>query len=299
VSSNEENRLATKIFKSEAAQKRLEAWYDKFLAHIPGSVEHRDVPTVHGPSHVLLAGDPAKPPLVVLHGSLASSAHMVPELGPLLDRYRIIAPDIPGQSVRGPHVRLPLKDDSLARWLVEVLDGLGIGEFNLLGVSWGGFVARQTAGLIPARVRRLVLVVPAGIVSGPLLKGFTRMAWPMVMYRLFPSERRLRKLVTPLFSTWDDDWAHFFGDAIRDFKLDLRIPPVATDEQLRALTMPVLVIGAGEDVSFPGAKLVARVKALVPKVETELVAGSKHCPPTTDEFRTWLADRVTRFIEAG
>lgn len=290
--------MATKIFKSETAQKRLEAWYDKFLAKIKGPVEHRDIPTAHGPSHVLLAGDPTRPPLVVIHGSLASSAHVVPELGPLTERYRIIAPDVPGQSARGPHVRLPLKDDSLGKWLLEILDRLGLREVNLLGVSWGGFVAWKTAAFAPQRFRRLTLMVPAGIVSGSLVKGLTRMMWPMMMYRLFPSERRLRKLVSPLFSTWDDDWSQFFGDAIRDFKLDLRIPPLATDTQLRALAMPVLVIGAGDDISFPGAKLVARVNALIPRVETELIAGSKHCPPTTAEFRTWMADRVTKFVEA-
>jgi pimeloyl-ACP methyl ester carboxylesterase len=290
--------LTAKIFKSEAARKRLELWYEKFLARVKGPVEHRDVPTAHGPSHVLLAGDTSKPPLVVLHGSLASSAHVVPELGALIDRYRIIAPDIPGQSARGPHVRLPLKDDSLGKWLLEILDGLGLGEVNMLGVSWGGFVARQAATLTPTRFRRLALMVPAGIVSGSLVKGFARMMWPMMTYRMFPSERRLRKLVEPLFSTWDEEWARYFGDAIRDFKLDLRIPPLATDGQLRALTMPVLVIAGAEDISFPGAKLVARVKPLIPRVETELVPAIKHCPPTTDEFRDWTAARVTRFLES-
>ena len=44
---------------------------------------------------------------------------------------------------------------------LEVLDGLGIGSFDLLGVSWGGFVARQTASVATGRVRKLVLLVPA------------------------------------------------------------------------------------------------------------------------------------------
>jgi pimeloyl-ACP methyl ester carboxylesterase len=145
-------------------------------------------------------------------------------------------------------------------------------------------------------VRRLVLLVPAGIVSGPLLKGITKMAIPLLRYRLFPSERRLKRFFTPLFTTWDDDWARYMGDAFRDFVLDLRIPPLATDEELRGLTMPTLVIGAGEDVSFPGEKLLKRVRAVVPNVETELLTESRHSPPFTPEFRTWLADRVTRFL---
>ena len=84
-----------------------------------------------------------------LHGSLASSAHLVSELQLLTDKFYIVAPDLPGQSVRGLKKRLPLKDDSLVRWLIETLDGLKLGEVNLLGVSWGGFVALQTAAAAP------------------------------------------------------------------------------------------------------------------------------------------------------
>ncbi len=150
---------------------------------------------------------------------------------------------------------------------------------------------------MPNRVRKLVLVVPAGVVSGPVVKGLVRIAFPLAVYRWFPSERRLRNCVLQIFTTWDDDWAHYMGDAYRDFVFDLRIPPLATDDELRKLTMPTLVIGASDDTSFPGAKLVARAKALLPRGETELIEGSKHVPPTTPEFRTWLADRVTRFLE--
>lgn len=107
---------APRIFKSDEGRARLNGWYDRFLAKVPGAVEHCDVPTPQGPSHVLMAGDPSNPPLVCLHGSLASSAHLLSELHPLLSRYRMILPDLPGQSVKGPPVRMSYKDDSLDGW---------------------------------------------------------------------------------------------------------------------------------------------------------------------------------------
>ncbi|HVK17195.1 MAG TPA: alpha/beta hydrolase [Fimbriiglobus sp.] len=287
---------AARIFRSDEAKARLDGWYDRFLAKVPGPVERREVPTSQGPSHVLLAGDPANPPLVCYHGSLASSAHLLSELALLAPRYRLIGLDLPGQSVKGPPVRMNYKDDSLGKWAVEVIDGLGVDKCDLLGVSWGGFAARVTASVVPDRVKKLALLVPAGVVTGPVWKGITQMAIPLTLYKLFPSERRKRRFFTPLFTTWDDDWADYMGDAFRDFVLVLRIPPVATDAELRGLTMPVLVIGAGQDVSFPGEKLLSRVKAVVPSVETELLADSKHSPPFTPTFRGWLADRVTRFL---
>jgi 2-hydroxy-6-oxonona-2,4-dienedioate hydrolase len=284
------------VWRNEAARSRLEAWYGRFRDRISGPVETREVPTRHGPSHALLAGPPDAPPLVCLHAMRTGAAHLLSELGPLADRFRLVAPDLPGQSVRGPQVRLSLEDDAYARWLLDVLDGLNLGAVNLFGVSFGGFVARLTASVAPDRVQRLALLVPAGIANGSHWKGLTKMALPLVRYRLWRSERNLRRLLAPLFSTWDADWAGYTGEAVRDMPFDLRIPPLATDEQLRKLTMPVLVLGAAEDISFPGEAVVRRVKAVLPHADCEVIPACKHCPPTTPEFRTWLADRLTGFV---
>jgi 2-hydroxy-6-oxonona-2,4-dienedioate hydrolase len=287
------------VWRNEAGRIRLEAWYERFQQRIVSPMESRVVTTSYGPSHLLLAGPVSRPPLVCLHSMRTSSAHLLSELGPLLERFRIIAPDLPGQSVRGPQVRLSLTDDSLSRWFFEVLDGVGVEEVNLFGVSWGGFVARMAASADPSRIQRLALLVPAGIVNGSHWKGLTRMALPLVRYRLRRSESSLRLLLAPLLTTWDSGWAEFMGDSTEDMALDLRIPPLATDAELRALSMPTLVLGAEEDISFPGVPLAERVTKLIPDVDAEVIPDCKHCPPTTNEFRSWLADRITKFIDGG
>ncbi len=248
---------------------------------------------------MLLAGPADAPPVVCLHAMRTGAAHLLSELGPLAGHFRLIAPDLPGHSVRGPQARLSLKDDSHARWLVEVLDALGLGAVNVFGVSWGGFVARQTATAFPARVGRLALLVPAGIVNGSHWQGLTRMALPLLRYRLRRTDRNLRRLLAPLLTTWDDLWAGFMGDSMRDMVLDLRVPPLATDAELRGLTMPTLVMSAADDLSFPGGPMADRVRALVPGADVEVIAGCKHCPPTTPEFRGWLAARLGAFFGAG
>ena len=149
------------VWTSEAGRDRLEAWYDRFLARVPAPVDRRVVTTSLGPGTALVAGPEAAPPLVCLHAMRTGDAHLLSELGPLLDRFRVVAPDLPGQSVYGPQTKLKLDDDSYAVWLAEVFDALGLGAANVFGVSWGGFVARQFAVARPARVRKLGLLVPA------------------------------------------------------------------------------------------------------------------------------------------
>ncbi|QEL19613.1 alpha/beta fold hydrolase [Limnoglobus roseus] len=83
--------------------------------------------------HVLLAGDPTAPPLICLHGSLASSAHLLSELHLLADHFRVTLPDLPGQPALGPPVRVPYTGDSLPWWVLDVAESTGVDRLSLLG----------------------------------------------------------------------------------------------------------------------------------------------------------------------
>lgn len=287
------------VWRNEAARLRLEAWHGRFLERVRVPVTSAVVDSSFGPSHVLVAGPGNAPPLVCLHAMRTGSAHLLSEIQGLAGRFRLIAPDLPGQSVLGPPVRAPLSDSSLADWLVEVMGELGVDAAPVLGISWGGFVARLAATTHPARFRALVLIVPAGIVNGSHWRGLTRMALPLLRYRVRPTTAHLKEFLQPLLTTWDEDWASYMADTLRDMKIDPRIPPLATDAALRSLHLGTLVLGAEDDISFPGRAMVERVCALVPGVEAEVLRGCRHCPPTTPEFRSWLADRVAAFLGSG
>jgi pimeloyl-ACP methyl ester carboxylesterase len=101
-------------------------------------------------------------------------------------------------------------------------------------------------------------------------------------------------LLEDLVTTWDDDWSHYIGDSFMDFNPNMKIPPLASDEELSRLIMPVLLIGAENDISFPGEALIARLQGKVFNLQTELLKGAKHSPPTTPEFREWLYESVIK-----
>jgi pimeloyl-ACP methyl ester carboxylesterase len=121
----------------------------------------------------------------------------------------------------------------------------------------------------------------------------------MLMYRLLPSQRRLERFVRHLLTTTGDDWTPYLGDAFRHYRLKMSVPPIAQPAELARFTRPTLVVGAEHDVGIPGAKLIARAAELFPGlVGTELIKGAYHSPPTTPEFRRWMADRLTAFFFA-
>lgn len=287
------------VFKDDQAVTRMQDWFERFRTNIGVPTESRTVATRFGDTHVLVGGPPSAPPLVAVHGAMATSAHMLRELAPLLSRYRIYAIDVIGQSVKTPHARPPVNNNDYGIWLGEVLDGLELPRVSLLAVSWGGFAATRLAVQSPERIERLALLVPAGIVNGHAWQGIKKLAWPMMMNRLFPSEKRFFAFAKNLLTTTDDEWLPYLRDAFASYNMDMRVPKLATPEELAAFKAPVLVIAGDQDISFPGDKLITRVKQLFPSLASaELIPDCKHCPPTTDEFRAWLTTKLDGFFSA-
>lgn len=291
--------MASTMFVDDEKKAKIRGWYDTFRAKAPARCEDREVETSFGRTHVLLTGREDAPPLVVAHGALASSAHILPELEGLLPTRRLVILDVVGQSVMSEDRRIEVRGDDYGHWVGEASTALGLSQFDLFGVSWGGFVATRAAGVLGARVRHLILMVPAGFVAGPLWLGLREVGWPMFMYRAFPSQKRLERLVNAFFSSPEPEWTPYFGDALRAYRMDMRVPPPLTPEQARKITCPVLVFAAENDSSFPGAALLARARELLPQAEVELLAGVKHSPPMTPEFRRQVAERVERFLGQG
>lgn len=293
----------SELFKNEPARAKVREWHDKFRARVVGQPVSREVETRFGKTHVLVAGPENGPPLIALHGALASSAHLLGELGPLIETHRVYGIDVIGQSVMSADARLSVKNDDYGLWLAEVLDGLGLTRVRVLGVSWGGFVAQRFAAIAPERIEKLALLVPAGMVTGSTWEGLVKMGLPMTMFLMSPTPRRLQKFATNLLTTLDDDWLPFIGDAFQSYDLrKMSVPRLSKTEEFAKLSVPVLVIGAEHDVSFPGHAVIERARQLFDKpqqLETELLVGVKHSPPTTDTFRAWLGERVNRFFGAS
>lgn len=100
------------------------------------------------------------PPVILLHGLGATNASMLPTLRDLSRDHRVIAPDLPGFGDSGKPVR-PYHAGFFARWVVALLDRLGIARAHLVGNSMGGRVAIEVGLRFPERVDRLGLLAPA------------------------------------------------------------------------------------------------------------------------------------------
>ncbi|MBV1799575.1 alpha/beta fold hydrolase [Siccirubricoccus sp. G192] len=111
------------------------------------------------------------PLLVLLHGDFGSWTHWIRCVLPLSERFRVIAPDMPGygDSDMPPE---PWGPEDLAVILAAGLGQLlpGPRRYCLAGFSFGGIIAGHLAALDGERVEKLVLLGPGGLglPRGPL-----------------------------------------------------------------------------------------------------------------------------------
>lgn len=103
----------------------------------------------------------AGPDVVFLHGLLGRGGQWDGCVQRLSGRYRCWILELPGISASAAVADASLA--GLSGWLDQAVEELGLGEFELVGASWGGAIAMKFAAGsgLKRRLRRLVLAAPA------------------------------------------------------------------------------------------------------------------------------------------
>lgn len=113
---------------------------------------------------VRTVGEPARPPLIVVHGGPTwDHSYLAPAVEQLGDVAHVVMFDLRGC---GRSARIPplgdldiddLRPDLLADDVAALVDHLGVERADVLGFSYGGMIAMRVADQHPDRVRRLAL----------------------------------------------------------------------------------------------------------------------------------------------
>ena len=103
------------------------------------------------------------PHIVLVHG-MGSAATAWKPLTPFLqERFNVITVDLPGHGQTPMIVGQAMDPISLGELVVrEVKEQLGVTEFDLIGNSWGGWIALEMAASFPDTVKSVTALAPAG-----------------------------------------------------------------------------------------------------------------------------------------
>jgi pimeloyl-ACP methyl ester carboxylesterase len=121
----------------------------------------------------LEAGAPGADGAILLHGFGTSREAMMGILPWLATTHHAVAPDLPGFGQHPFHEGCTHDERFYAREVLRFADVIGLQRFDLVGTSMGGALAVHIAANHPDRVRRVVLLAPAGV-KAPVQNDFMR-----------------------------------------------------------------------------------------------------------------------------
>jgi pimeloyl-ACP methyl ester carboxylesterase len=246
------------------------------------------------PTVVLAAGDPSAPPIVFFHG--AGTFHGWAFAHPWCTQFRVLVPYHPGFGESGDIEGLHDIHDLVLHY-IELFDQLGLtSDVNLVGFSLGGLVAARFAIEQKHRLRRLVLVAPAGLrVPGVEVDDLFRIPPEELTGRLV---HRMETILPHLPSDPHD--VDFIVDRYRETRTTaIMMWDHPYDRVLRRwlgrVDIPTLVVWGEEDRLLP-AELAPAWAALLPKGTVATFPDAGHL--VLDESAA-ASEAVARFCSAS
>jgi pimeloyl-ACP methyl ester carboxylesterase len=246
-------------------------------------------------------------PIVLLHGTSASLHTWEGWVRELSPKRRVISFDLPGFGLTGPTPDGVYTMKSYVAFMRTLLDQLGIQHAVLVGNSFGGSVAWNSAVAMPERVDRLVLVdsggYPSTAVSVPI--GF-RIAQIPVLNRI--------ALVTLPRSIIESSVRDAYGDPSkltpelvdRYYELQLRegnrlalferlkqAPSGEAAQDIAKVKAPTLIVWGGRDTVVPPDNA-ERFHQDIAGSQVAMFDGLGHVPQEEDPVHTVAA--VKKFL---
>jgi pimeloyl-ACP methyl ester carboxylesterase len=249
--------------------------------------------------HVASYGPLDAPPLLLVHGLMTSSysfRYLFERLG---DRFRLIAPDLPGAGRSEPAPDRPHTGAALATFVGELQDALQIRGCLAVGNSLGGYLCMRRALEDPASFERLVSIHAPGVPEPRLTALHIALRVPGVAHVL-------RRIVRHDPLRWAHKNVHYYDESLKSLEEAHEYgDPLAGDAGARAFTryladaldprelkaftralaarrdagepfpMALSMIYAREDPTVPPA-VGPKLQALVPGAELHWLERSSH-----------------------
>src|ERR1700733_15055591 len=234
------------VYKSAEGERAVRERYLGILKHWPVPNRQLRVPTREGETFIVECGDQNAPPLVLLHGASGNAAMWIADVAAWSQQFRVYAVDVIGDAGLSAPSRPPLESDAHALWLDDVMQGLSLQGASFIGVSNGGWLAMEYAVRRPERVESLVVLCPGGVVRA---RNLLIKALPLLLFGSWCA-RKVKEMV--LGRTRADapeshrHFAEFIALIFQHLRPRTKRHPIFTDDQLRRMTMPLLVILGGQ-----------------------------------------------------
>ena len=239
--------------------------------------EEIDVETNFGIAHVIICGPKSGEPLVLFHGTDASSTMWFPNVREFSKEYRVYAIDFPLEAGKSVSNRIKLTNKQTALFYNEVFTHFQMKNINLIGISRGGWLVTYLALQHSTAVKKIVLLSPAqtfGYVNniGKVLSG--------VNLKMFPSTKSTTRFFNAFSHTPDKINTLFREQLYLAYKYGNSRPRLLnmwpfSKEELKSLQIPVLLLVGDHDI-VNDQKTFVKARKYIPNIETAVIKDAGH-----------------------
>lgn len=266
-------------YRSAQSRQRYFAIYDRVRALSPRPDAVHDVQTDFGVVRVYQHGSEGGIPVVLLHCFWATSAMWAEYVCALASDFTVYTVDLLGQPGASVQSRSMKSGQDCACCLDQVLGGLGLADVHLVGHSYGGWTAAQTAARIPGRLASVTLIEPVNTVA-----RLSARFWRAGALLLLPGAERKQRTVADILghpapgSLLDSvmELVMAAGSAFASFGTPF--PRYMPDFLLQSVDVPVQVLLAGNTI-HDSARGLDRIRRIAPSWEHRLWPETTHMLP--------------------
>lgn len=283
------------IYKSEGKQ-LITQHYDNYLESFDFDVEQIYVDTSYGETHILIAGPPEGKPIFIFQGGNCINPMTLSWFLPLVDTYRVYAPDTIGHPGYSGESRISAKDNSFAQWIKELMDYFNIDSSAFVGPSYGAGIILRLATFMPDKIDCSVLVSPAGIRLGSKMRMIKDILLPLVLYNGTSSQKYLNK-ITDIMSdnSMKEIDKKIIGDVFKYIRLEQEMPKLTTKEELTHYSSPTLIIAGKKDIFFPESRLNKVAREIIPNLIAFKTYDMGHFP--SEEHLININNDIVEFLK--
>ena len=213
-------------------------------------------------------GTPMKPVMLILHGINGARTEMRPWREALEDDFEISLVNLAAHG--GREIPAEITMNRYAEELLSQMDELGVEKPILLGYSFGGVIALYLAIHHPERVAAVVTVASQWYYDDDAVRHVTHLLQVSRLTSLVHRREHLTRVHYP------NDWRTLAQRLSAMYSSFLKNPPV-TEEQLRSITCPCLVLSGSAD-PITSADETIRLHRNLPNSEIAMYSGVAHPP---------------------
>ncbi|MET7780177.1 MULTISPECIES: alpha/beta fold hydrolase [Streptomyces] len=242
----------------------------------------------------LRAGDPARPALVLLHGSGGHAEAYVRNIEAHAQHFSTWSIDMLGHGYTDKPGH-PLEVAHYVDHLVAFLDTIGVERASLSGESLGGWVVARAAVDHPDRVERLVLNTAGGSQADPeVMARIKRLSMAAAEDPSWETvQARVKWLMADKSKGYDDIVASRqrvyrqpgFAAAMSDIMAlqdpGIRARNILGEAEYGAIAAPTLVLWTSDDPTADVSEG-RRIASMIPGARFEVMAGCGHWPQYED-----------------